>query len=89
MELGKRFHVEVGFGSGPIIIDFGEQSGHESEEGLRIGEDAGDSGSAFNFLAEPLCGIGGAHSLTMLGRKDENGEAFGDVGFEPMGKLWG
>ena len=71
-----------------MIADIAEDSGDESEEGFRVGEDASDACSAFDFLAEAFCGVGGAEIEAMVFREGEDGEAFRDVGFEPGGKFW-
>jgi hypothetical protein len=54
-------HVEIGLSRGfPVIGDIAEESGDEAEEGRRIGEDANDAGSAFEFLVDALGQVGGA-----------------------------
>lgn len=83
-----RVHVEVGSARGfPVVGDIEEESGDEAEEGFRVREDADDSGSAFDFLAETLGGVGGAQAKAVSFWDGEDGEAFWDVFLEPGGEL--
>ena len=84
-----RVHVEVGSARGfPVVGDIEEESGDEAEEGFRVREDADDSGSAFDFLAETLGGVGGAQAWPVFFWETEDGEAFWDVFLEPGGEFW-
>ena len=85
MLLGRRVHVEVRFGSGPVVVDFVEDGANQTQEGLRCGEDAGDTSSALDFLVEALGGVGSAHTDPVFGRQSQHSQAFGDVGLKPVG----
>jgi hypothetical protein len=46
------FHVEVNFSGFSVVVGFAyELLGDQAEKGFFIGEDAGDAGAAFEFLA--------------------------------------
>ena len=85
----RQVHVEVeNWGGLPVIGDIEEESGDETEKGFGVRKDANDSGAAFDFLTEPLGGVGGAQAGSVWFWKGEDGEAFGDVIFEPGGEFW-
>ena len=87
--LGRRVHVEVGFGGGPVVVDFVEDGADQAQKGFAAGEDAGDTGAALDLLVEALGGVGGAHTDPVFRREGEHGQAFGDVGFKPVGEFRG
>ena len=49
-----------------MFANVAEESRDESEEGFGVWEDAGDAGSAFDFLTEAFSGVGGAKVETMV-----------------------
>src|SRR6266511_1102096 len=74
----------------PVLVDFDEDGGGEAEQGIAVGEDADLAGAAFDLLLDrPLDGVGGTHAPPVLLRQGEDGEAFGDVVFEPVGEAVG
>lgn len=89
MLLGRRVHVEVGFGGGPVVVDLVEDGADQAQERFGCGEDAGDAGAALDLLVEALGGVGGAHADPVFGRQGQHGQAFGDVGFKPVGEFRG
>jgi hypothetical protein len=85
---GWRVDVEIELRrSFPVIGDVGEQSGDEAKEGLRVWEDAGDAGTAFDLLAEAFCHVGGAQEEAVLLWQSKDGEAFRNVLLEPGGQF--
>ena len=41
MTLGLRVEVEIDLGGHPLVVEFGEQSGDQTQAGIGVGEDAG------------------------------------------------
>ena len=81
------FHGEVNFGGLPFIAQFVEQGGDQAQEGGFIGEEAGDAGTALEFLVDPFQGIAGAQSELVGEWQGEDGEALGQAGFHPGGEF--
>ena len=78
------------FGGSPVLVDLDEDGGGEAEQGIAVGEDADLAGAAFDLLLDrPLDGVGGTHAPPVRLRQGEDGEAFGDVVFEPVGEAVG
>ena len=89
MLLGRRVHVEVGFGGGPFVVDLVEDGADQAQERFTAGEDPGDTGAALDFLVDALGCVGGAHADPVFGREGQHGQTFGNVGFKPVGEFRG
>jgi len=88
-ELGRRVHVERGFGGEPVVGEFAGDGGDQAQEGGGVWEEGGDAGSAADLLVEVFEEVGGAQAEAVFWREEEDGEAFGDVGLEPCGERGG
>lgn len=80
-------HVEVDFSGFPFFAGFTEESGDQTEKGVFVGENASDAGAAFEFLVDAFERIGGSQASLMCWWQRENGEALGQVFFQPRSKL--
>ena len=85
--MGGRVHVEVGFGGEPVVGDFVGYGGDEAEKGVGVWEERGDAGSAADLFVEVFKEVGSAEAQAVFGWQEEDGEGFGDVGFEPGGEV--
>jgi hypothetical protein len=83
------FHVEVDLSGFPIVAGFGQEGGDQAEEGWFVGENAGDTGAAFEFLVDPFQRFAGAHFLLVGAGQGENREALREVFFQPRGEFGG
>ena len=52
--MGGRVHVEIGFGSEPVVGDFAGDGGDEAEERVGVGKKCGDAGSAADLFVESM-----------------------------------
>ena len=62
------------------------------DEALQSGfgwKDAGDAGAPFEFLVEAFEAVGGAESAPVCFWEGEDGQGFGDVGFQPGAEFGG
>jgi len=82
-------HVEIDFSGFPIFADFTEDGTDEPQEGAFVGEEGGDTGPAFEFLVESFEHVAGPEAFAMGGRQTEDGEGFGEVGFDPLREFGG
>jgi FkbM family methyltransferase len=71
----------------PFVTEFDENGSDESEEGCFVGEECGDSGTAFEFSVLSFEHVGGPHSFSVLSGYSEDRQSFGDVGFGPGGQF--
>ena len=71
----------------PFVTEFDENGSDESEQGCFVGEESGDSGTAFEFSVLSFEHVGGPHSFSVLSGDSENRQSFGDVGFGPGSQL--
>ena len=55
---GFQGHVAGALHS-PLVVLFEQDGADESDDGVLVGEDADDLGSAFDLAVEPLEGVGG------------------------------
>ena len=69
-------HVDVdAVGGCPVLVDFDEDGGDQSQQGCFVGKDANLAGAAFDLLLDgALDWIGGAQAAAMLVWKTEHGE---------------
>jgi len=89
VRLVEEGRVEVGFGGFPVVGDFHEDGGDETQATGLVGEDGGDACSAADGFVESLAEIGSAQAFADGFREGEDGEALGKIGFHPGGQLWG
>ncbi len=80
-------HVEVDFSGFPLFACFAEESCDQAEQGGFIWKDACDASAAFEFLVDAFERIGGSQASLMSWWQSENGEALGQVFFQPGSKL--
>ena len=83
------FHVEVDFSGFPIVAGFAQERGDQAEEGFFIGEDAGDTGAAFEFLVDALQRVGSAHSFLMGRGQREHREPLRQIFLQPPNEFGG
>ncbi len=81
------FQVEVKFSGFPLVAGFAQERGDQAQEGGFVGEDAGHTGAAFEFLVDAFQGVGGAHPFLVGGGQREHREALGQVFLQPAGEL--
>ena len=81
------FHGEVNFGGLPFVAEFVEQGGDQAQEGGFVGEEAGDAGTAFEFLVDPFQSVAGPQPGLVGERQGEDGEALRQIGFQPSGEF--
>ncbi len=73
----------------PVVADLADDCRDEPEQRCVVGEQRGDTGTAFDLVVESIGLVAGSQPPSVSDWKGEGSECFGDVVLEPAGKSGG
>ena len=77
------FHAEVDFSGFPVVAGFGQEGGDQAQEGAFVGEDAGHTRAALEFLVDAFQRMGGAPPLLVGHGEREHGKPLRQIFLQP------
>ena len=87
MTPGLRVEVEIDLAGQPLVVEFGQQSGDQTQAGFRVREDARHSSPSAQLPVDTFQAVGGAQPEAMRRREVEHGQTLRDGFFGPPGEV--